>query len=85
MHSEGADRVLVTFTRFGLGFMLHADAAPIGRAGCFGHAGAGGSVAFYDPEHDLGFAFVMNQMQEGVVTGGTSAHVCVNAMYKSLL
>ena len=33
--------------------------------------GAGGSMAYYDPERKLAFCFLMNQMQEGVVTGGT--------------
>jgi CubicO group peptidase (beta-lactamase class C family) len=82
--SRGEDRILCTPTHFGLGYMLHDDEAPIGRPGCFGHAGAGGSVGFYDPERDLAFAFVMNQMQEGVVSGGTSATRCVDAVYESL-
>jgi len=82
VHVSGADEVLLTDTRFGLGFMVHADTAPIGiRAGCFGHAGAGGSMAFYDPAAEVGFCFVMNQMQAGVVTGGTSAVACAEAIY----
>ncbi|MEZ5559349.1 MAG: serine hydrolase domain-containing protein [Pseudomonadales bacterium] len=73
-HSLGPDEVLKSVTHFGLGFMLHHELAPIGvRSGSFGHAGAGGSMAFYDPGRRLGFCFAMNQMQEGVVTGGTSA------------
>ena len=65
--------------------MLFDEEAPIGRAGCFGHAGAGGSLGFYDPSREVGFAFVMNQMQEGVITGGTSAAACVDALYRALV
>ena len=58
------------------------EAAPIGvQPGTFGHAGAGGSMAFYDPEAKIGFCFAMNQMQAGVVTGGVSAMKCAEAIY----
>lgn len=83
-HSQGPDAVLKSSTRFGLGYMLFDEESPIGWPGCFGHAGAGGSVAFCDPERNVGFAFVMNQMQEGVVTGGTSATACVEALRSCL-
>ena len=76
----GPDQALKSRTRFGLGFMLYEDESPIGWPGCMGHAGAGGSVAFYDPDKEVSFAFVMNQMQEGVVTGGTTALNCVQAL-----
>lgn len=83
--SLGEDEVLKALSRFGLGFMLHHDEAPIGvRSGSFGHAGAGGSMAFYDPTTRMGFCFVMNQMQQGVVTGGTSAMLCAEAVYECL-
>ena len=63
--SRGADLVLGVRTRFGLGFMLHQDSHEGGRclgAGAFGHPGAGGSLAFADPEQRLGFGYVMNRM-----------------------
>ena len=83
--SLGKDKVLKSLTHFGLGFMLHHPEAPIGCVeGSFGHAGAGGAMAFRDPERDISFAFVMNQMQEGVVTGGKSATAVAEALYQVL-
>ncbi|MFV2090604.1 MAG: serine hydrolase domain-containing protein, partial [Pseudomonadales bacterium] len=83
--SFGPDEVLKSISHFGLGFMLHHDSAPIGvREGSFGHAGAGGSMAFRDPEARVSFCFAMNQMQEGVVTGGTSATQCAESVYQCL-
>ena len=85
VHSSGPDQVLLSHSQFGLGFMLHDEAAPIGvRSGTFGHAGAGGSMAFYDPGAQIGFCYAMNQMQAGVVTGGESAMSCAEAVYGCL-
>lgn len=63
--SHGDDLVLGVPTRFGLGFMLRQESHEGGRclgAGAFGHPGAGGSLAFADPEARLGFGYVMNRM-----------------------
>jgi CubicO group peptidase (beta-lactamase class C family) len=63
--SHGDDLVLGVHTRFGLGFMLRQESHAGGRclgAGAFGHPGAGGSLAFADPEQRLGFGYVMNRM-----------------------
>jgi CubicO group peptidase (beta-lactamase class C family) len=63
--SHGDDLVLGVRTRFGLGFMLRLESHAGGRClapGAFGHPGAGGSLAFADPEARLGFGYVMNRM-----------------------
>ena len=61
--SIGFDRVSLRESRFGLGFALAADSFG-GSAGNarFGHAGAGGSVGFADPDTGVAFAYVMTQM-----------------------
>ena len=85
IHSVGPDKVLKTLTSFGLGFMVHHEQAPIGiRSGSYGHAGAGGSMGFYDPARRIGFCYLMNQMQEGVVTGNVSAMQTAQSVYSSL-
>jgi CubicO group peptidase (beta-lactamase class C family) len=63
--SRGPDLVLGVPTRFGLGFMLRQESHEGGRClgtGALGHPGAGGSLAFADPERRLGFGYVMNRM-----------------------
>ena len=65
-HARGEDKTLLTSTRFGLGCMLdQPDVANatygMGRF-AFGHPGAGGSVGFADPERELAFGFVTNNL-----------------------
>lgn len=38
----------------------------------FGHPGAGGCLAFADPENGISFAYVMNQMEVGALPGAKS-------------
>ncbi|MFM8365623.1 MAG: serine hydrolase, partial [Verrucomicrobiota bacterium] len=72
---QGFDPVLQRETAFAAGFMVDpADAQGkklrevLGPSlSAFGHAGAGGSLAFADPERKLGFAYVMNRMELGVL------------------
>jgi CubicO group peptidase (beta-lactamase class C family) len=63
LHSSGADAVIFQETCFGLGFGLQPSLAPGAGPACFGHPGAGGSLAFADPDRGIGFAYVMNAMQ----------------------
>jgi CubicO group peptidase (beta-lactamase class C family) len=72
---QGMDAVLQMQTAFSLGFMrdpLDARGRKIrhlfgSSRSAFGHPGAGGSLAFADPERRVGFAYVMNQMELGVL------------------
>ena len=73
--SQGYDKILHVETAFAAGFMrdpvdgdgkkLRETFGPSLRA--FGHPGAGGSLAFADPDSGLGFAYVMNQMEAGAL------------------
>jgi CubicO group peptidase (beta-lactamase class C family) len=56
------DLCLMMPSTFGLGFMVHGPFTPYAGPGCYGHPGAGGSVAFADPGRELAFAYVMNTM-----------------------
>ncbi len=48
--------------RFGLGFELPRAIEPMLGAGCFGHGGAGGRMAFAHPESGIAVAYVCNSM-----------------------
>lgn len=60
---RGPDAVIGVETRFGLGFMLGASFGAANPDSCFGHAGAGGSLAFADPASGLAFGYVMNDLR----------------------
>ncbi|MFN8627028.1 MAG: serine hydrolase domain-containing protein [Candidatus Binatia bacterium] len=61
--SDGHDAVVGAPTRFGSGFMLPPALSPDCSPTCFGHPGAGGSLAFADPSRELAFAYVTNQLK----------------------
>jgi CubicO group peptidase (beta-lactamase class C family) len=61
--ARGPDAVLFNETCFGLGYALQPSLAPGAGPNSFGHPGAGGALAFADPDAGLGFAYVMNAMQ----------------------
>ena len=90
MHTltQGRDRVLLMDTAFSAGFMrdpvdgdgrkTRAIFGPSRTA--FGQPGAGGSHAFADPEHGISFAYVMNQMEPGVLPGPKALRL-IEALY----
>jgi len=49
--------------RWGMGFQLDSDARHYLTASGYGHDGAGGQVAFADPQAQVGFAFLTNQLE----------------------
>jgi CubicO group peptidase (beta-lactamase class C family) len=85
---SGQDRVLQIPTAFGPGFMkdpislehqkLRMVFGPSETA--FGQPGAGGSHAFVDPDRKLAFAYVMNQMEPGLLPNPKSLRL-VNQLY----
>ncbi|MFI0188374.1 serine hydrolase domain-containing protein [Streptomyces sp. NPDC017082] len=81
--SAGPDRVLVTGTRFGLGYMLHGAASPLLAPGSFGHPGRGGALGFADPEHGIAFGYVTNGFRPGV-TADPRAQALVRAVRAAL-
>jgi CubicO group peptidase (beta-lactamase class C family) len=82
--SQEEDQVLCTPIAFAAGVMqdplqtdpelppgkLRQHYGPSLRA--FGHPGAGGCLAFADPENGISFAYVMNQMEVGALPGTKS-------------
>ena len=83
VQSDGPDAVLFLPTRFGLGFMLPPALAPSAGPAAFGHPGAGGSLAFADRTHGLGFGYVMNRMTLATA-GDARADALVAAVYRAL-
>ncbi len=83
MQSDGSDAVLALPTRFGTGFMLAPALSLAAPSSALGHPGAGGALGLADPDAELGFGYVMNQMQLGVM-GDPRAARLVEATYASL-
>ncbi|HWA30341.1 MAG TPA: serine hydrolase domain-containing protein [Rhizomicrobium sp.] len=62
-HSRGEDQITQHPARFGLGFQLTQPERPLGpNPRSFGHFGAGGSLGFCDPDADVAFGYVTNDM-----------------------
>lgn len=86
------DATLLMPTRFSLGFMRsmdnrrrpagHMESMILGRS-AFGHAGAGGSVGFADPEVGLAFGYAMNRMGAGILLN-ERGQALVDATYRAL-
>lgn len=83
---RGRDRVLLTDSAYGLGFMLPAQSFELpaaARAGAFGHPGAGGAVGFGDAEQGVTFAFVPN-LKRDYFAGDRRAHRLIEAVYAAI-
>ena len=78
--TSGNDQVLFIESTFGLGFMTSSPFSPYGGAASFGHAGAGGSLGFADPEHGIAAGYVMSKMQQSL-TGDSRSSALVKATY----
>jgi CubicO group peptidase (beta-lactamase class C family) len=82
--ASGIDHILQIPTAFSAGFMkdpresTHRIFGPSKSA--FGHAGAGGSNAFADPENGISFAYVMNQMEQSLMPNEKSLRL-IDAVY----
>lgn len=63
---NGPDLTLVVPTRIAAGFWLQNELSPMIQEGSFGHAGAGGSLGYANPELGIGYGYVMNQMGGGI-------------------
>ena len=83
--AAGLDLVFLIPTAFSAGFMKDPPKAERRIFGpsplAFGHPGAGGSLAFADPENRLAFAYVMNQMEQKVLPNDKSLRL-VEALYR---
>lgn len=81
--SIGPDKVIFRESCYGLGFMLQPLLAPEAGDKSFGHQGAGGAVAFADPDAQIGFAYVMNAMRFDLSGDPRSAEL-IRATYDCL-
>ena len=83
--ADGQDRVFEIPTAFSAGLMKDAEATQHRIFGpsrsAFGHPGAGGSHAFADPENNISFAYVMNQMEQTVLPNEKALRL-VDAIYR---
>ena len=83
LQTSGPDKCIFMDTTFGLGFFLASVFAPYGGSRSFGHTGAGGSVGFTDPEHGIGFGYVMNKMMQGL-NGDPRSSGLIRAVYDAV-
>jgi CubicO group peptidase (beta-lactamase class C family) len=82
--ADGKDLVFEIPTAFSAGFMKDSNQTTRRIFGpslfAFGHPGAGGSHAFADPETNVAFAYVMNQMERQILPDEKSLRL-VDAIY----
>jgi CubicO group peptidase (beta-lactamase class C family) len=80
---DGIDLVTGVPMRRARGFMLGVDGAYGPSEKAFGHAGAGGSLGFADPENNIAFGYAMNQMQADP-NATPRSRLLVDALYQCL-
>jgi CubicO group peptidase (beta-lactamase class C family) len=80
---RGPDAVIIVESAYGLGFMLGSSFGAANPPNVFGHAGAGGSLAFADPEVGVAFGYVMNDLRFGA-DGDPRSESLVRAMYEAV-
>jgi CubicO group peptidase (beta-lactamase class C family) len=87
--TQAMDEVLCVDAAFSAGMMMDPIDPETGEKTrqlfgpsqrAFGHPGAGGSLAFADPDNGIAFAFTMNQMEVGVLPS-ERARGLVEALY----
>ena len=83
LQTSGPDKCLYFETTFGLGFFVSSLFAPYGGEQSFGHTGMGGAVGFADPEHGLGFGYVMNKMLQ-TLNGDPRSGGLIKAVYEAI-
>ena len=90
--SQADDAVLCVPAAFSAGMMMDPLNAETGAKirrmfgpsfSAFGHPGAGGSLAFADPDTGIAFAYVMNQMEVGVLPSERATGL-VEALFSNL-
>ena len=83
--SKGFDPVLQRETAFGLGFMRPTAQTPLGLGPrSFGHPGAGGTLAFADPDAQLAFALAVNRQVPGAIASSPLGQALVETLGRCL-
>ncbi|MGD9892018.1 MAG: serine hydrolase domain-containing protein, partial [Dehalococcoidia bacterium] len=83
--AHGIDEVLGLEDRFALGYMLPSPMRPFSpNPRAFGHSGAGGALAFADPDARIGFGYVMNRTVPSGLGGDPRWQPLIAAIYACL-
>lgn len=69
---------------WGLGYMLNAQGVNGPNRRIFGHGGLGGSFAFADLEHRIGYGYVMNRFDHTQANADPRSTVLSNEIYRAL-
>lgn len=69
---------------WGLGYMLNQRGVAGPNRRTFGHGGSGGSFAFVDLEHRIGYAYVMNHFDATKCNADPRTVALSNQVYSAL-